>query len=159
MNVGTFTAKLTIDNATATLAVTITPKSISGAVIVLDDNANPVYTENAITPDVTSVTLDGAILVKDTDYTVSYSDNINAGQATVTITGKGNYKDTANTSFTIEKATPVVTAPTAKAGLTYTGQAHELVNAGNTTGGTMQYSLDNVTYSANIPTATNAGTW
>lgn len=159
VNAGTFTAKLTIDNATATLAVTITPKSISGAVIVLDDNANLVYTENAITPDVTSVTLDGTTLIKDTDYTVSYSDNVNAGQATVTITGKGNYKDTANTSFTIEKATPVVTAPTAKAGLTYTGQAHELINAGNTTGGTMQYSLDNVTYSANIPTATNAGTY
>ena len=38
VSAGTFTAKLTIDNATATLAVTITPKSISGAVIVLDNN-------------------------------------------------------------------------------------------------------------------------
>ena len=159
VNAGTFTAKLTIDNATATLAVTITPKSLDGAVIVLDNNANLGYTGNAITPDVTSVTLDGTTLVKDTDYTVSYSDNTNAGQATVTVTGKGNYKDTANTNFTIEKATPVVTAPTAKAGLTYTGQAQELVNAGSTTGGTMQYSIDNVTYSADIPTVTNAGTY
>ncbi|MBQ6698141.1 MAG: S-layer homology domain-containing protein [Oscillospiraceae bacterium] len=159
VNAGTFTASLTIDNATATLDVTITPKSISGAVIVLDNNANLVYTGNTITPDVASVTLDGTTLIKDTDYTVSYSDNTNAGQATVTVTGKGNYKDTANANFTIEKATPVVTAPTAKAGLAYTGQAQELVNAGSTTGGTMQYSLDNATYSANIPTATNAGTY
>ncbi|MBQ7975492.1 MAG: S-layer homology domain-containing protein, partial [Clostridia bacterium] len=159
VNVGTFTAKLTIDNATATLDVIITPKSISGAVIVLDNNADLVYTGNTITPDVASVTLDGTTLIKDTDYTVSYSDNTNAGQATVTVTGKGNYKDTANTSFTIEKATPVVTAPGAKAGLAYTGQAIELVNEGSTTGGTMQYSLNNITYSADIPTVTNAGTY
>lgn len=57
-----------------------------------------------------------------------------------------------------EQDTPIVTAPTAKA-LTYNGSAQALVNAGSTTSGTMQYSLDGVTYSANIPAATNAGTY
>lgn len=52
----------------------------------------------------------------------------------------------------------VTTAPTAKT-LTYTGSAQELVNAGTATGGTMQYSLNGGTYSTNIPTATNAGTY
>lgn len=54
--------------------------------------------------------------------------------------------------------TPVVTAPTAKS-LTYSGSAQELVNAGSTTGGTMQYKVGSGSYSAEIPTATNAGTY
>jgi hypothetical protein len=52
----------------------------------------------------------------------------------------------------------VVTDPTAKT-LTYTGSAQALVNAGSVTGGTLQYSLDGVTYAADIPTATNASTY
>ena len=45
------------------------------------------------------------------DYTVSYKNNTNAGTATVTITGKGNYSGTANKTFTIKakSVTPVVT--------------------------------------------------
>lgn len=54
--------------------------------------------------------------------------------------------------------TPVVTPPTAKS-LTYSGSAQELVNAGSTTGGTLQYKVNNESYSANIPKATNAGTY
>ena len=41
-------------------------------------------------------------LVKDTDYTVSYKDNIAAGTATVIATGKGNYKNTITKTFTIK---------------------------------------------------------
>ncbi len=62
-------------------------------------------------------------------------------------------------SVNIAKATPTVTAPTAKT-LTYNGSAQVLINAGSTTGGTMQYSLtQNGTYSATIPTGTNAGSY
>ena len=43
-------------------------------------------------------------LKKDTDYTVSYSNNTNAGTATVTITGKGNYTGAISKNFTINKA-------------------------------------------------------
>jgi hypothetical protein len=43
-------------------------------------------------------------LTKDSDYEVSYSDNKNAGTATVTITGKGNFTGTATVEFTIQKA-------------------------------------------------------
>ena len=38
-----------------------------------------------------------------TDFTVSYSDNTDAGTATVTATGKGNYTGTATTTFVISK--------------------------------------------------------
>ena len=55
-------------------------------------------------------------------------------------------------------ATPTVTAPTAKS-LTYTGSAQALVNAGSTTGGTMHYSLNNSSWSTNIPTGTDAGSY
>ena len=65
--------------------------------------ANQVYTGSALTPDVT-VTADGKTLVKDTDYTVSYASNTDAGTAQVTITGKGNYTGTKTATFTIEKA-------------------------------------------------------
>ena len=47
------------------------------------------------------VTIDGLTA---SDYTVSYSNNTNAGTATVTIEGKGNYKGTITKNFTIEKA-------------------------------------------------------
>ena len=39
-----------------------------------------------------------------TDYTVSYRDNVNAGQGTVVITGQGNYTGTVEKSFTIQRA-------------------------------------------------------
>jgi hypothetical protein len=40
-------------------------------------------------------------LVKEVDYTLAYSNNINVGGATITITGKGNYKDAKSMSFRI----------------------------------------------------------
>lgn len=61
------------------------------------------YTGSALTPSVT-VTDSGKTLVENTDYTISYSSNINAGTAMVTITGKGNYTGTASKNFTINKA-------------------------------------------------------
>ncbi len=57
------------------------------------------YTGEAIEPDVT-VTDGEKILEKDTDYTVSYEDNIDVGIATVIVTGEGNY--TGETELTFE---------------------------------------------------------
>lgn len=50
------------------------------------------------------VLYDGQTLTKDTDYTVAYSDNKNAGNAEVTITGIGVYHEAAHLQFTIGKA-------------------------------------------------------
>ena len=44
------------------------------------------------------------ILVNGTDYKLSYKSNKNAGTATMTITGIGNYTGTKSTTFTINKA-------------------------------------------------------
>ena len=48
---------------------------------------------------------DGYEMVEGTDYTLAYSDNVNAGTGSVTITGIGNYTGTAALSFTIAEAT------------------------------------------------------
>ena len=62
------------------------------------------YDGTAKTPTVT--VKDGeATLVEGTDYTLAYTGNTNAGTATVTATGKGNYSGTQTATFTIIPAT------------------------------------------------------
>lgn len=46
-----------------------------------------------------------------TDYSVSYSDNINVGTATITIVGKGNYSGTLTYEFSIIKMSVDIPAP------------------------------------------------
>ncbi len=62
------------------------------------------YTYNGYskTPSVTVKDANGKPLTKDTDYTVSYSNNKNIGTATATVTGKGNYSFTKKLTFTIK---------------------------------------------------------
>ena len=55
------------------------------------------------------------------------------------------------------KTDPKYTAPTANPGLTYNGKEQILIIKGHTEDGTMQYRLDNGTYSTTSPTAVNAG--
>ena len=63
------------------------------------------YTGSAIEPQV-AVSYGTDALVENTHYTVSYSDNVNAGTATVKISGivAGGYGGTCTTNFTIAKA-------------------------------------------------------
>lgn len=77
--------------------------SVDIAKAVVTGIENKVYTGTAITQEV-KVAVDGKVLVKDTDYTVTYKNNTEAGTAEVVITGKGNYKGTKTVSFTIAKA-------------------------------------------------------
>ena len=67
------------------------------------------YTGKGITPSVT-VKYNRITLTNGTDYTVSYSNHINPGTATVTITGKGYYTGSRKINFTINK--PAVKLPT-----------------------------------------------
>ena len=61
------------------------------------------YNTRAHTPDVT-VTFNGSTLEAGKDYGVAYTNNINAGTATVTVTGKGNFTGTASKDFAIVQA-------------------------------------------------------
>ena len=76
--------------------------NLSKANITLDKNSYT-YDGTTKTPAVT-VTLDGKTLVLNTDYTVSYSNNIKVGTAAVTVTGKGKYTGSATINFTITEA-------------------------------------------------------
>ena len=87
-----------------------------------------------------------------------------AGSYTVwyRVDGDDEYKDVEAKSLTvtIAKADPVVTAPKAVSGLTYTGDEQKLVKAGSTDGGALVYSLsENGTYSKTIPTGEDAGSY
>lgn len=113
------------------------------------------FTGSALTPK--PVVKDGDNTLKEgVDYTLSYSSNTDAGTATVTITGIGDYSGTVTVTFDIEKADATMTAPTAKTGLVTNGKAQELITAGSAEGGEMQYSLDGTNYSTALPTGTEA---
>jgi hypothetical protein len=122
------------------------------------------YTGQALTPAATLKDGETA-LVKDTDFSVSYENNENAGTGKATIVGIGNYSGQVVKTFTINKADITPTAPTAMTQLTYNGQAQTLVAAGSITGPgnmeacEMQYSLDGQTYAKELPTAKDAGSY
>lgn len=65
----------------------------------------PVYNGLAHTPEPTVSGVNGATMRKGTDYTITYSDNVNAGVVQVTISGKGNYTGEIKRSFEILKQT------------------------------------------------------
>lgn len=86
------------------------------------DIPNKLISNTTITLSVSSYTYDGTektptVIVKDgsitlengTDYFVTFSNNVNAGIATVTINGIGNYSGLISKMFTINKATPTLT--------------------------------------------------
>ena len=75
------------------------------------------------------------------------------------VVGDPNYSDAEEVlvNVTITKATPTVTAPTAITGLVYNGGEQELVNAGTANSGVLEYSLDNETWSEDIPEGLEAG--
>lgn len=59
-----------------------------------------IYTGDSITPEV-KIYDDNNLLIKDTDYTLSYTNNISVGTGTITITGIGNYSGSIDKNFTI----------------------------------------------------------
>ena len=97
--------------------------------ITLKAPENAVYNGNAH-----QASVEGAI---DAEYDLTYNTNpVDAGSYTATLTAGGK---SVSVTYTIEKGTPAITAPTANE-LTYTGESQTLVTAGTTTGGTMMYS-------------------
>ena len=88
----------------------ITPKSINTQEITVTKPADSQYdgNEHRNKPTVK----DGEkVLVEDTDYTLSYSEDvINAGTVTVTITGKGNYSQVTTVDYQITPRTVKLTS-------------------------------------------------
>ena len=140
--------------ATFTIARSMTNEDIT---ITIPEQT---YMGSELTPVIT--VKDGeTVLAENTNYTVTAPSVTvqDAGNYTYTITGAGYYAGSREVLFTIAKATPTVTTPTAVENLIYNGSAQALVNAGNTDFGTLLYSLDGQNYSADIPTATDGGAY
>ena len=74
----------------------IAPKEITPVIAAIDDQT---HTGEEVTPAVT-VTAEGESLTE-ADYEVAYSNNVEVGEATVTVTMKGNYTGTATAKFNI----------------------------------------------------------
>ena len=104
LNVGDATAKVTVAAKELVTTFKINPANIAETTVTLDPESGT-YNGSAYTPGVT-VTFNGATLVEDKDYTLSWvsSDLTNAGSHTATITGKGNFTGTKNAVFSIDPA-------------------------------------------------------
>ncbi len=157
IDVGTATVTVTGEgNYTGTVTKTfrISQADISSCTVTVSDT-NFTYDGEAKTPDVT-VKAGNTTLIEDSDYTVAYLDNINAGTAKVTITGKGNYTGSLEAEFTISKADQTITvspeAPSVEAGKT--------VSLTVSAAGTITYEISDssvATVSSGVITGINKG--
>ena len=92
--------------------------SITGATV--SGIADMTYTGSVLTQSNLKVMVGGSVLVEGKDYTVTYTNNVNLGTATITITGIGNYKDTITKTFTIAKAAQTIKVKVASKSYKYT---------------------------------------
>ena len=133
----------------------VTPRNIAGAEIEMKQNE---YVYNGVEHNPKPIVMiDGKELLKDTDFELSYANNVDCGTATVTITGKGNYIGEVVKSFQITQKTPVkdtdykITLP---ADSTYDGKSREaLVETKEGVGAVTVY------YNGSAALPVNAGTY
>ncbi|SNS75574.1 The GLUG motif-containing protein, partial [Belliella buryatensis] len=111
---GTATVTVTgIGNYAGTLTSTFEIESKSLEDAEIGEITAQSYTGSALTP--TVMVKDGTVtLEEDKDFAVTYSNNTNAGTATVTVTGIGNYAGSITSSFTIDKHQVTVRAADAE---------------------------------------------
>ena len=108
-----------------------------------------IYTGKPYTPSL--IIKDGTkVLKQGVDYVLSYANNVNAGTAKVTITGKGSYTGAITKPFTITKAPSAITAKNFTK--TY-GNKSFLLGAKVNSGGKLTYKSS----SAKVATVSNTG--
>ena len=99
-SVGTHTASINYEGVVATLEFTILPKDMTDEVIVKGIADSYEFTGELIEPSIIVMYGDTA-LVEHQDYVVTFSDNVEAGTGTVTITFTGNYSGSTTITFAI----------------------------------------------------------
>jgi len=108
-----FTAILEDIVVQTTGALSIVPRDIAN--VFVEDIPDQEYTGSAITPQIL-VNDDEILPLEFTEnyFDLAFSDNVNAGTASVILTGKNNYSGEKTQNFVITPATPtVITPPTA----------------------------------------------
>ena len=121
VNVGTGTVTITGKGnfkGTTSKTFSISARAMSDTSVA--NVSSQTYTGNGISP-LPTITYNNKTLKKDTDYTLSYSNNINAGTATITITGKGNFTGTTSKTFSISARAMSDTSVANISSQTYTG--------------------------------------
>ncbi len=139
-------------SGTKSVTFKINAKPIKNAVITYNNSLT--YNGSTLSPAVT-VKYGNATLKKNTDYTVAYSNNVNAGTGTITITGKGIYGGSVKKTFTIKKLGISATAVSGTGNKVYTGSAIMPVPAVKVGGRTLKNGTDfTVSYKNNTEPGT-----
>lgn len=139
-------------SGTKSVTFKINAKPIKNAVITYNNSLT--YNGSTLSPAVT-VKYGNATLKKNTDYTVAYSINVNAGTGTITITGKGIYGGSVKKTFTIKKLGISATAVSGTGNKVYTGSAIKPVPAVKAGGRTLKNGTDfTVSYKNNTEPGT-----
>ena len=115
------------------VACSINEKPVTAVVAVSPSS----YTYSGSYCEPTVTVKDGETVIDPSEYTVTYSNNLNAGTATVTIYDVvgGDYYVTGSTTFGIAKQTPVLATSPTSTSPTYNGSVQNLL-----TGGSMKHS-------------------
>ena len=155
VNVGTGTVTITGKGnfkGTTSKTFSISARAMSDTSVA--NVSSQTYTGNGISP-LPTITYNNKTLKKDTDYTLSYSNNINAGTATITITGKGNFTGTTSKTFSISARAMSDTSVANISSQTYTGNVISPLPTITYNNKTLKKDTDyTLSYSDNI----NAGT-
>lgn len=139
-------------SGTRSVTFKINAKPIKNAVITYNNSLT--YNGSTLSPAVT-VKYGNATLKKNTDYTVAYSNNVNAGTGTITITGKGIYGGSVKKTFTIKKLGISATAVSGTGNKVYTGSVIKPVPAVKAGGRTLKNGTDfTVSYKNNTEPGT-----
>lgn len=110
------------NSSIAVVTFSIHPKTLTAEMVA--DIAAPTYTGTQQTPNVTVT--DGSVLTLNTDYTLSYGENINVTTGgSITVTGMNNYTGEVERAFTIlpKDISSDVTFTLMQSSYTYTGDA------------------------------------
>ncbi len=121
VNSGTYQVKVKLNGyyqGNKTLSFVIMPKNIEQATV--STIKAQTYSNKELTPSIV-LKMGSHELKKNSDYTLHYSNNKNAGKAFVTITGINNYRGSKTVSFTIKPADLTKVQIEGLKSLTYTG--------------------------------------
>lgn len=135
--------------------LTISPVKL----VSIDKPDDTVYTGTEIKPEpavYANVGGNDEKLVKDVDYTLSYSNNIDAGTATVTAEGKGNFTGTVSSDWKINNAQ--ITVKNVENTYEYDGELHGVginISTINDQKATVKYGVENGNYEYGDPVQIN----
>ena len=87
-------------SGTATSSFDIIPDVLNQEKVSISETTAQTYTGSAITPTPT-IKYGDVTLVKDKDYNLTYTDNVNVGKAKINVSFIGNYSGSATTNFDI----------------------------------------------------------